>query len=59
VNYTVGDIINVTYNWLGDPNTALWATDQPYGFKWLRVKIVAATNGPDTGDWTVYEKKMF
>lgn len=46
------------------PNTAatdIWVDDQGAagGFKWTRIKIVAATIGPDTGDWLAYSKKWY
>ena len=33
--------------------------DVAYGFKYVRIKIVAATGAADDADWTIYNKKLY
>ena len=37
----------------------LWVLDQPSGYKWGRVKIVASTGDADDADWTLYLRKLY
>ena len=54
--------IDVTNDLFGVASTTasdMWVADEVNAFKYVRVKIVAATGAADDADWTLYLKKLY
>jgi len=54
--------IDVTNDLFGVASTVasdMWVADEVNAFKYVRIKIVAATGAADDADWTLYLKKLY
>jgi len=56
---TYVDVTNDLFGVASITASDILAADTPQAYKYVRIKVVAATGAADDADWTLYNKKMY